>query len=335
MPAISVEDTSGLPRLSNDTTGVEKQRPVRSVTVAPKGFEGEGFPVRRAFAGVDLAELDPFVHLDQIGEVNYAPGEPKGTPWHPHRGFETVTYMMDGVLQHADSIGGGGVIRDGGTQWMTAGKGILHIETPPSDVVAAGGWFHGLQLWVNLPKAKKWVEPRYQDLDADRVNVITTPAADAVLRIIAGDLGGFAGPGDTQSPITMVHATLAPGAAAVVPWPAAFNCLAYVLGGRGTVGAERRPVETGHLAVFGPGEAFAVHADERQDTRTGGLEVLFLGGRPIREPVAWYGPFVMNTRAEIEQAFEDFQRGALGVVPRDHPLAPTNDVAAETDSSLD
>jgi redox-sensitive bicupin YhaK (pirin superfamily) len=334
MPAVSVDDTGNLARLQGVAREVP-QRPVRSVTVAPKGFEGEGFPVRRAFAGVDLADLDPYIHLDQFGEVDYAPGEPKGTPWHPHRGFETVTYMMDGVLQHADSIGGGGVIRDGGTQWMTAGKGILHIETPPPDVVAAGGWFHGLQLWVNLPSAKKWVDPRYQDLDGDRVGVITTPAADTVLRIIAGGVAGHSGPGATHTPMTMVHATLAPGATAVIPWAPEFNCLVYVLGGRGSVGAERRPVETGNLTVFGRGGAFTVSADERQDTRTGAMEVLLLGGLPIGEPVAWHGPFVMNTRAEIQQAFDDFQRGELGEVPRDHPLAPTNQVVAETDSSLD
>src|SRR4051794_34441818 len=209
MPAVTVEDAARLPRVT--APGEQRQRPVLSVTAAPKGLEGEGFPVRRAFGGVDLATLDPFVHLDQIGEVNYAPGEPKGTPWHPHRGFETVTYMMDGVLRHADSTGGGGVIRDGATQWMTAGKGILHIETPPGDVVAAGGWFHGLQLWVNLPKAKKWVDPRYQDLEADKVAVVTTPAADTVLRVIAGNVGGHSGPGSTRTPMTMVHATLAPG----------------------------------------------------------------------------------------------------------------------------
>jgi redox-sensitive bicupin YhaK (pirin superfamily) len=335
MPAITVDDTSALPRLrsSNDSRAVE--RPVRSVTVAPKGYEGEGFPVRRAFAGVDLSVLDPFVHLDQIGEVNYAPGEPKGTPWHPHRGFETVTYMMDGVIQHADSTGGGGVIRDGATQWMTAGKGILHIETPPHDVVASGGWFHGLQLWVNLPRAKKLIEPRYQDLGADRVTLVTTPAADAVLRIIAGEVGGFSGPGATHTPMTMVHATLAPGASAVIPWPAEFNCLVYVLGGRGAIGRERRPIDTGYLTVLGGGDTFTVEAARRQDTRTGGMEVLLLGGRPIGERIAWYGPFVMNTRDEIQEAFDDFQRGRLGVVPTNHPLAPTDEVASETDSSLD
>jgi redox-sensitive bicupin YhaK (pirin superfamily) len=201
--------------------------------------------------------------------------------------------------------------------------------------VAAGGWFHGLQLWVNLPRAQKWVEPRYQDLEAEQVTVVTTPAADSVLRLIAGDLGPFGGPGSTHSPMTMVHATLAPDSEAVIPWPAAFNCLVYVLGGRGVVGVDRRPVETGNLTVFGPGDAFVVGADARQDTRTGGMEVLFLGGRPIGEPVAWSGPFVMNTEAELQQAFDDFRRGKLGVVPHDHPLAPTDEVSESTDSSLD
>jgi quercetin 2,3-dioxygenase len=334
MPAVTIDDVTRLPRIAA-LGGDLRERPIRSVTTAPKGFEGEGFPVRRAFGGVDLRLLDPFVHLDQIGEVNYAPGEPKGTPWHPHRGFETVTYMMDGVIQHADSTGGGGVIRDGATQWMTAGKGILHIETPPHEVVARGGWFHGLQLWVNLPRAQKWIDPRYQDLEADAVTMLTTPGADALVRLIAGELGGHAGPGATHTPMTMAHASLAPGARAAIPWPRDFNALVYILGGSGRVGAERRPVQTGQLVVFGDGDAFSVEADERQQTRTEALEVLVLGGRPIREDIAWYGPFVMNTEQEIRQAFEDFSAGKLGTVPRHHPLAPTDEVSAQTDSSLD
>jgi quercetin 2,3-dioxygenase len=334
MPAVTIEDTSRLPRLAR-ATPTDQQRPLRSVTTAPKGFEGEGFPVRRAFQGVDLRDLDPFVHLDQMGEVNYAPGEPKGTPWHPHRGFETVTYMMDGVIQHADSTGGGGVIRDGATQWMTAGKGILHIETPPHDVVASGGWFHGLQLWVNLPSAKKWVDPRYQDLDAERVTLVTTDDAGALVRVIAGQVGAFTGPGSTHTPMTMVHASLAPESLMSIPWPTDFNALVYVLGGSGRAGVEDRPVQAGQLVLFGPGDAISMAANARQDTRTGALELLILGGQPIREPVAWYGPFVMNTEAEIRQAFEDFQSGKLGTVPAHHPLAPTEEVAAETDSSLD
>src|SRR4051794_778255 len=210
MPAVTVEDVLTLPRVAVPLDAVE--RPVKSVTTAPKGFEGEGFPVRRAFAGVDLSDLDPFIHMDQMGEVDYGPGEPRGTAWHPHRGFETVTYMIEGTFQHRDSIGGGGLIENGATQWMTAGSGILHIERPPESLVTSGGLFHGVQLWVNLPAAKKWVDPRYQDLAADDVVLLRTPDGGGVLRLIAGDLAGHAGPGSTYTPITYVHATIAPGA---------------------------------------------------------------------------------------------------------------------------
>jgi redox-sensitive bicupin YhaK (pirin superfamily) len=218
---------------------------------------------------------------------------------------------------------------------MTAGKGILHIETPPHDVVAAGGWFHGLQLWVNLPSAQKWIDPRYQDLEPGAVTLLTSDDAGALVRVIAGEVAGRQGPGSTHTPMSMVHASLPAGARLALPWPAEFNALLYVLGGRGAVGAERRPVETGQLAVFGPGDTVVVEASAAQDSRTATLEVLLLGGRPIREPVAWYGPFVMNTEHEIRQAFDDFQAGRLGTVPASHPLAPTDEVAEQTDSSLD
>src|SRR5918912_2811705 len=181
MPAITA-DTVALPRVPDpDPTAVH--RPVVSVTTAPHGFEGEGFPVRRAFAGVDLAALDPFVHLDQMGEVEYAPGEPKGTAWHPHRGFETVTYMIDGEFAHQDSHGGGGLITNGDTQWMTAGAGILHIETPPEHLVQSGGLFHGLQLWVNLPRARKFAAPRYQDITGARVTLLSSTDGGALVRV--------------------------------------------------------------------------------------------------------------------------------------------------------
>ena len=271
--------------------------------------------MRRAFAGVDLAALDPFVHMDQMGEVEYAPGEPKGTPWHPHRGFETVTYMIDGTFQHQDSIGGGGLIANGDTQWMTAGAGILHIEKPPEDLVVSGGLFHGVQLWVNLPRADKMIAPRYQDIRGDSVRLLSSPDGGALVRLIAGDVDGQEGPGATHTPITMLHATVAPGAELRLPWRSDFNALAYVLGGNGTVGADRRPFRSGQLAVFGPGDVVTVAAAERGDTRTPELDVLVLGGRPIREPVAQYGPFVMNTQDELAQAFEDFQSGRMGHIP--------------------
>jgi redox-sensitive bicupin YhaK (pirin superfamily) len=321
MPAITVDDITTLRRLPQ-VEQTATQRRVRSVTTAPGGFEGEGFPVRRAFAGVDLTELDPFIHMDQMGEVEYAPGEPKGTPWHPHRGFETVTYIMDGIFEHQDSNGGGGVITNGDTQWMTAGAGILHIEKPPEHLVVSGGLFHGLQLWVNLPKAEKWAAPRYQDLRGNEVSLLASSDAGALVRVIAGNLAGQSGPGDTYTPMTMVHVTLSPGATLEVPWDPAFNALAYVLAGAGTVGTERIAVATGQLAVFGAGDAITVRAAEVQESRSPALEVLLLGGRPIREPVAWMGPFVMNTRDELRQAFEDYQAGKLGSIPAVHS-APT------------
>src|SRR5271165_3529691 len=317
MPAVTVDDVLSLPRLPEPGT-VATVRPVNSVSDAPSGLEGEGFPVRRAFAGVAMADLDPFIHMDQMGEVEYGPGEPKGTPWHPHRGFETVTYMIDGTFQHQDSIGGGGLITNGATQWMTAGAGILHIERPPEDLIASGGLFHGIQLWVNLPAADKWEPPRYQDIGAEAATLLTSPDGGALLRVIAGSLAGHDGPGLTHTPITLVHATLSPGARVSIPWPADFNALAYVLAGSGSVGTDRRPVRTGQLAVQGAGDAIVLAAGPAQDSRSPDLEVLLLGGRPIREPIAVYGPFVMNTKDELAQAFEDFHAGKLGTVPADH-----------------
>ena len=315
MPAVTVDDLSTLARVEVVEPGTGQPRPVKSVTPAPAGFEGEGFPVRRAFAGVDLADLDPFIHMDQMGEVDYAPGEPKGTPWHPHRGFETVTYIIDGVFRHQDSNGGGGLITNGDTQWMTAGGGILHIEEPPEELVASGGLFHGFQLWVNLPARLKMTNPRYQDIRAGQVALLSSADGGALLRVIAGDLAGHQGPGITHTPITVVHATVSPGAQVRLPWRADFNALAYVLGGSGTVGAQQRPVRTGQLAVFGPGDAITLSAAAHQEGPAREFDVLLLGGQPIREPVAAYGPFVMNTRDELVQAFEDYQAGRLGSIP--------------------
>jgi len=318
MPAVTIDDLAVLPAVGVPDPATTVLRQVTRLTTAPRGLEGEGFPVRRAFAGVPMAELDPFVHMDQMGEVEYGPGEPKGTPWHPHRGFETVTYMIDGTFQHQDSIGGGGLIADGGTQWMTAGAGILHIERPPDSLVASGGLFHGIQLWVNLPAADKWVSPRYQDIKPQAVSLLSSPDGGALVRVIAGSVDGHPGPGVTHTPISMAHATLSPGARLVLPWPREFNALVYVLAGAGTVGPGERPVGSGELAVFGPGDAIVVAADRAQESRSPSMEVLVLGGRPIREPVAVYGPFVMNTKDELAQAFEDFQAGKLGTIPADH-----------------
>ena len=313
MPAVTA-DTMTLPRVdAPDPNG--RSRSVRTVTTAPRGFEGEGFPVRRAFAGVDKADLDPFVHMDQMGEVEYGVGEPRGTDWHPHRGFETFTYLMDGTFIHQDSHGGGGVIENGGTQYMTAGAGILHIETPPESLVMSGGLFHGIQLWINLPAAKKWLAPAYQGLESTDVALASSSDGGALVRVLAGTVAGHTGPGRSQSPISIVHATLAPGARLELPWRKDFNALVYALSGRGSVGAHGQPINGGQLAVLGSGDHITLEAAPSQSLATPALDVLLLGGVPLREPVFAYGPFVMNTKAEVIKAIEDYQAGRLGVIP--------------------
>ncbi|WP_329186826.1 pirin family protein [Actinacidiphila glaucinigra] len=313
MPAVTVENPLTLPRVHAPADAV--QRRALQVTTAPSGFEGEGFPVRRAFAGIDYKNLDPFIMMDQMGEVEYAPGEPKGTPWHPHRGFETVTYIMDGAFIHQDSHGGGGTITDGDTQWMTAGSGLLHIETPPEALVMSGGLFHGLQLWVNLPAKDKMIAPKYQDIRGGSVRLLASEDGGALIRIIAGDVDGHQGPGATHTPITMLHVSVNPGAQLTLPWRADFNALAYGLSGRGTAGPEGRAFRMGQAVVFGRGDSLTIRADETQDSRSPNFEVVLLGGLPIREPMMQYGPFVMNTHAELAQAFDDFKAGRLGTVP--------------------
>ena len=295
MPAVSA-DTVALPRVPDpDLTAVD--RPVVSVTTAPSGFEGEGFPVRRAFAGVDLAALDPFVHMDQMGEVDYAPGEPKGTPWHPHRGFETVTYMIDGIFRHQDSNGGGGLITDGDTQWMTAGGGILHIEAPPEEVVIRGGLFHGFQLWVNLPARLKMTPPRYQDIRGGAVTLLSSPDGGALLRVIAGEVGRAPRAGRHLHPDRAAARHPGPGARAAAAVAARLQRPGLRAG---RVGHGRAPGVSRSAWASWPSTVPATWSRSRptsaQESRSPQLDVLILGGQPIREPVAAYGPFVMNTR---------------------------------------
>jgi redox-sensitive bicupin YhaK (pirin superfamily) len=253
-----------------------------------------------------------------MGEVQYGVGEAKGAPDHPHRGFETVTYMIDGEFIHRDSTGGGGIIANGDTQWMTAGAGIVHSEMPPEKLIRSGGLFHGVQLWVNLPAAKKFSPPGYQDIAASSVTLLRSHDGGALVRVIAGALGDHNGPGVTQTPITYAHVTLAPGSRLEVPWRPDFNGLVYALGGFGSVGAERVPLQSGQLAVLGDGDALRIEGGPQQDSRTPSFDVLLLGGLPIGEPVVQYGPFVMNTREEILQAVADYQSGKMGSIPATH-----------------
>lgn len=322
MPAVTA-DPMTLPRVSVSPTA--ELRTVKGIITAPQAYEGEGFPVRRAFAGLSPIDLDPFIHMDQMGEVEYAPGEPKGTPWHPHRGFETFTYLIDGQFLHQDSNGSVGTILEGGTQYMTAGDGILHIETPPEHLVEAGGMFHGVQLWINLPSEKKRMQPQYQDLQGADSSLITSADGGAVLRVLAGEIDGHSGPGISHTPLAIAHLTLAPGAQIDIPWRRDFNALVYALAGSGTVGAEDRPLRMGQTAVLVNGDTLRVTADPVQESRSPNFDLFIIGGVPLREPVVQYGPFVMNTKQEIMQAFEDFQAGRFGNIPADaiQPHRPT------------
>ena len=293
------------------------------MTTAPRGFEGDGFPVRRAFAGVDLGELDPFIHLDQMGEVEYAPGEPKGTPWHPHRGFETVTYIIDGTFEHSDSNGGGGVITNGDTQWMTAGAGILHIEKPPEALVVSGGLFHGFQLWVNLPKRTEVGRAALPGHPCPRGR-----SAGVARRGSARARHRRRGRRPRRARLDL-HADVAgarhpqPGGRALDPVAGGLQRARLRPGRRWNAWVRSEsPSRAGQLAVLGPGNALSVAASRSQESRSPTLDVLILGGRPIREPVAWAGPFVMNTRDEVMQAFTDYQAGKLGTIPAVHG-APT------------
>jgi len=315
MPAITVDDLLVLPRLS-PAAPTAVQRPVTRIVASNHVTEGAGFEVWRPFpGGIESHIADPFFLLDQLGPVEYAPREAVGAPWHPHRGFETVTYIIDGAVQHHDSNGGGGIIGEGDTQWMTAGAGILHDEVPTEDFLYRGGRSHGVQLWVNLPAALKFTPPRYQAITRHDLVLLTSSDGGALVRLIAGDLGGHAGPGVTHTPIAYAHASVHPGAQLAVDWDPTYSAMAYVLTGNALVGADRRPLNAHELAVFGPGDAITIEATADQPEDSPNLEVLLLGGLPIREPIAHHGPFLMNTRAEIITAIEDYQAGRMGAVP--------------------
>ena len=317
MPAIAVDNPLALPRLPRPDVELHA-RPVRRIVTARQHLEGAGFRVWRPFPGELPLELtDPFLLLDQIGPLLAGPGEARGAPWHPHRGIETVTYVIDGEVAHHDSNGGGGVIRDGDTQWMTAGSGILHDELPTERVYRGGGPIHGVQLWVNLPARLKFTSPRYQAITGRDLRLVSTADGAGLVRIIAGELGEFEGPGITQTPITYVHASLSLGSEMNLPWNPHFSAFAYVLGGRGYTGPQRQTLLHHQFAIFGEGDFLTFRAAETQSDHSAAWEVLVLGGLRIGEPIVHYGPFVMNTRRQIQEALDDYKNGKLGIVPAD------------------
>jgi hypothetical protein len=273
-------------------------------------MEGAGVAIRRSFPTPDLEDIDPFLLLDHMGPIQFAPGQAVGFPDHPHRGFETVTYVLEGAMEHRDSKGNHGVLGPGDVQWMTAGSGLVHSEMPAGALREKGGRLEGFQLWVNLPRAAKMTSPRYQEIAATRLPVAETPSKDVKVKVIAGESLGRHAAIETRTPILYLHFALEPGASVEQPVPADFNAFAYAINGSGLAGST--PLSEGHLAIFTK-DGDSVELSNPAANRAP-FNVLLIGGAPIGEPVARYGPFVMNTKAELYQAFEDYRSGRMGVI---------------------
>ncbi|MDQ5872885.1 MAG: pirin family protein [Acidobacteriota bacterium] len=287
-----------------------KIRSVKNVIPAIATHEGAGFLVHRAFPTPALDHFDPFLLLDEMGPSDLGPGEAKGAPDHPHRGFETVTYLLSGAMEHKDSRGNRGKLTPGDVQWMTAGSGVVHSEMPEPSFAAKGGRMHGFQLWVNLPARDKMMAPRYQEVAGAGIPVAKNGDGSVTVRVIAGEALGKSAVIDTRTPILYLDGELAPGASFTQPVPAEYNAFAYVVEGSGLFGADRRRARQHEMVRFGNGgDAVSIEASPEER-----LRVLLVGGVPLKEPVARYGPFVMNTRAELMQAFEDYQAGRLGEI---------------------
>ncbi|MEF8793310.1 pirin family protein [Thiohalorhabdus sp.] len=295
----------------SQTTTERTERPLAQRLTGTHTQEGAGFPVRRPFPGHGLQMVDPFLLLDEMGPKDWAPGQAQGAPDHPHRGFETVTYMLDGRFEHRDSFGFSGQLNPGDVQWMTAGAGVVHSEMPEETLRRDGGRVHGIQLWVNLPATDKWVQPRYQDTPAERIPEVTGDWGRA--RVIAGEALGASAVIETRIPILYLHLTIEPGHEVTVEVPAAYQGFVYPLAGSGTVSVGDNALADGELGLLGEGEPVRLGAPAGTDQPA---DLLLVAGRPLGEPVARYGPFVMTNREEIDQAFQDFRDGRMGEIPR-------------------
>lgn len=288
-----------------------QSRPILSLIEAVRTLEGGGFPVRRPFPTAELSFFDPFLLLDHLGPVEWGPGEAIGAPDHPHRGFETVSYVLAGRKEHRDSAGHSGRLGPGDVQWMTAGAGVVHSEMPEAEFHRTGGLQHGFQIWVNLPRKDKLMRPRYQDIPAARIPEAESADGKVRVRVIAGEALGVSAVIDTVIPITYLHFVVQPGGTLSQPIPAAQNALAYVFAGAVRLGPEGTPVGEGHMAAFGAGDAIEI---SQPADAAGPGELLLLAGTPLNEPVARWGPFVMNTREEIIQAARDYEEGRMGQI---------------------
>ena len=293
----------------SETQAQSMERSVARLVDSERTLEGGGFPVRRPFPTRELMQVDPFLLLDHLGPVRWGPGAGIGAPDHPHRGFETVTYLLSGEMQHKDSAGHAGRLTPGDVQWMTAGAGVVHSELPSDAFMRDGGVMHGFQIWVNLPARDKMIRPRYQEIPAARIPRAASSDGKVEVRVIAGQAMGVSAVIETRTPIVFLHYSLAPGGAARQEIPSEYRALVYLVSGDARVGAPARLVREGQMALLGSGDTLSLAVDPGSAATA---ELLVLGGVPLNEPVARYGPFVMNTRDEIMQAMRDFQEGRMG-----------------------
>lgn len=285
-------------------------RTVAGVVNSIETFEGAGFLVRRPFPQASFSDFDPFLLLDEMGPMDLGPGQAKGAPDHPHRGFETVTYMLSGEMQHKDSRGHAGRLTPGDVQWMTAGAGVVHSEMPSAEFTRTGGRMHGFQLWVNLPKRDKMMKPRYQEISGSQIPKATSADGLVSVSVIAGEAMGQKAVIETRTPLIYLHYRIQPGGVATQKVSSTYNTFAYIVDGEGLFGAEREPAKDGQMVLF------AQDGDEVRIENTGNatLDILLIGGMALNEPIARYGPFVMNTESEIRQAFEDYRLGRMGEI---------------------
>ena len=288
-----------------------QKRPVSAVIDSVRTLEGGGFPVRRPFPTKELMQFDPFLLLDHLGPVTWGPGEGIGAPDHPHRGFETVTYLLSGGFQHKDSAGHAGKLKAGDVQWMTAGSGVVHSELPADEFMRDGGVMHGFQVWVNLPARDKMIKPRYQEIPAAQIPIATSSDGKITVRVIAGQALGRSAVIETRTPIYYLHYTIQPGGAVTQDIPNGYNAFVYLISGELKVGKEQKSVHEGQMAQLGDGDAVCLTV---ASDAAAPADLLLLAGQPLNEPVARYGPFVMNTREQIEQAFRDYQSGRMGQI---------------------
>jgi len=287
-------------------------RTVSGVVNSIQTLEGGGFLVRRPFPKAAFSEFDPFLLLDEMGPMEVAPGEAKGAPDHPHRGFETVTYMLSGEMEHKDSRGHAGRLSSGDVQWMTAGAGVVHSEMPSQAFMRNGGRMHGFQLWVNLPQRDKMMKPRYQEIPSAKIPKATSADGLVSVSVIAGEALGQKAVIETRTPIIYLHYRLEPGGVATPQVPRDYNAFVYIVEGAGLFGSEGEPGADGQMVMFAP-DGDEVRIENSADAKAA-LEVLLIAGPPLNEPIARYGPFVMNTEAEIHQAFEDYRLGLMGAI---------------------